>query len=164
MSEPDLTKKETALRALLAALETLPALFEEADWSLGVSRNATALTDFREEGGHAAHLVLRDGDTGEPAEIELSPPLYHYEHTAKLVLQVTKARPDADAIFDRVQLALADLFDDEGPIGDTTLGGTVDYVELGGLNTEEVDEAFEVDWKATILPLTIFYSSPKRLG
>ncbi|MBX3488869.1 hypothetical protein [Parvibaculum sp.] len=164
MPDPALSKKETALRALLAALETLPALFEDDDWSLAVARNATALLDFR-EGGAEAHLVLRDGDTGEPVESELSPVLHHYEHVAKLVLQVAKHRADADAIFDRVQLAVAHLFDAEADsAGDPTIGGAVDYAELGGLNTEEIDEAFEIDWKAAILPLTLFYSSPVRLG
>ncbi|MCW5727249.1 hypothetical protein [Parvibaculum sp.] len=164
MPDPALSKKETALRALLAALETLPALFEDEDWSLGVTRNATALLDFR-EGGAEAHLVLRDGDTGEPVESELSPVLHHYEHVAKIVLQVTKQRADADAIFDRVQLALAQLFDTAGdPAGDPTLAGAVEYSEPGALNTEEIDEAFEVDWKAAILPVTLFYSSSVRLG
>lgn len=104
-------------------------------------------------------LAIRDGDTGEP-EVSLAPPAYEYEHEAALALTVVKVGAgDADALFSSIVEKVAELID-----ADPTIGGAVDWAQLGTLNTDEVDQEVLAGFKAAIIPVRLLYTTTSPQG
>ena len=108
--------KETALLALKAALV-------EAGFT--VERNLDIAVVAKDLGGATTWVNMLDGDPGDP-EFVSSPPTWIYEHVAELqviVIEATAGTLDAD--FDTLLVAVA------AALTDTTLGGAVEFLELG---------------------------------
>lgn len=104
-------------------------------------------------------LSIRDGDTGEP-EVSLSPPAYEYEHEAALALTVVKiGAADADTLFSSIVEKIGELLD-----ADPTIGGAVDWAQLGTLNTDEVDQEVMAGFKAAIIPVRLLYTTTSPQG
>ena len=145
-----MSQRENAIGALFVLLGQL---------SLGTSgatvkRNA-ALPD--RIAGHAM-AILRDGEMGEP-EVSLSPLTYHWQHQVAIELFV--ADPDAsarDARMDGLLVELATLIDI-----DRTLGGQIEYAEIGTPKFDELAPDGTTGIKACLLPVILHYSSPGPL-
>lgn len=120
------SKREQALSALLDRLKAVTGAT--------VLRNE-ALPERVPAGGL---IVLRDGDPGAP-EAVLSPLAYHFRHGAEIEAYV-QAAPAAsrDAAMDDLLVAIG-----AAVAIDRTLGGAVDYVEMGApeLSEEAVEGA-----------------------
>jgi hypothetical protein len=143
-----MSQRENAIGALFAVLGQL---------SLGtaVKRN-TALP---ERVSDHAMAILRDGEMGEP-EVSLSPLTYHWQHQVAIELFV--ADPDAsarDARMDGLLLELASLID-----ADRTLGGVIEYAEIGPPKFDELAPDGSSGIKACLLPVVLHYSSSGPLN
>jgi hypothetical protein len=138
-----MSQRESAIGALFAVLGEL---------SLGatVKRNAA----LPERVSDQAMAILRDGEMGEP-EVTLSPLTYHWQHQVAIELFV--ADPDAavrDARMDGLLVELATLID-----VDRTLGGQVEYAEIGPPKFDELAPDGASGIKACLLPVVLHYSS-----
>jgi hypothetical protein len=141
------SQRESAIGALFAVLGQL---------SLGttVKRNAA----LPERVSDHAMAILRDGEMGEP-EVSLSPLTYHWQHQVAIELFV--ADPDAsarDARMDGLLLELAALIE-----ADRTLGGVIEYAEIGPPKFDELTPDGTSGIKACLLPIVLHYSSPGPL-
>jgi len=137
--------RERALQALLQAL----AAYAWPEPKPRIGRDQ-ALPERVPPGGL---ITLYDGDQGEPVEVLLSPRRRVYEHVAELQLVVqSPAASDRAAALDKlvrgVTAALA---------GDSTLGGTVDWTEVGSLADDLVAPEGEATLKAGTLPVILAY-------
>ena len=142
------SQRESAIGALFAVLGQL---------SLGVmtKRNASLPERLSEH----AMAVLRDGEMGEP-EVSLSPLTYHWQHQVAIELFV--ADPDVgarDARMDGLLLELAALIE-----LDRTLGGVVEYAEIGPPKFDELAPDGSSGIKACLLPVVLHYSSAGPLN
>jgi hypothetical protein len=142
-----MSQREIAIGALFAVLGQL---------SLGttVKRNAA----LPERIADHAMAILRDGEMGEP-EVSLSPLTYHWQHQVAIELFV--ADPDAaarDARMDGLLTELASLIE-----ADRTLGGVVEYAEIGPPKFDELAPDGTSGIKACLLPVVLHYSSPGPL-
>jgi hypothetical protein len=142
-----MSQREIAIGALFAVLGQL---------SLGttVKRNAA----LPERIADHAMAILRDGEMGEP-EVSLSPLTYHWQHQVAIELFV--ADPDAaarDARMDGLLTELASLIE-----ADRTLGGIVEYAEIGPPKFDELAPDGTSGIKACLLPVVLHYSSPGPL-
>ena len=138
-----MSQRGNAIGALFAVLGQL---------SLGttVKRN-TALP---ERIADHAMAILRDGEMGEP-EVSLSPLTYHWQHQVAIELFV--ADPDAsarDARMDGLLTELASLIE-----ADRTLGGVIEYAEIGPPKFDELAPDGTSGIKACLLPVVLYYSS-----
>ena len=141
------TPRETILRAMLAALQTMP--------DATVLRGAV-LPERIPAGGL---LILRDGDPGTP-EVTLSPLQYHYEHRAEVEVIVQGKTPaDRDAAFD---ILLADLA--TALPTDRTLGGLCDWVEAEAPQPVDLPVEGAEALKAAIVPVILTYSTADPLA
>ena len=143
-----MSQRENAIGALFAVLGEL---------SLGatVKRNAA----LPERVSDQAMAILRDGEMGEP-EVSLSPLTYHWQHQVAIELFV--ADPDAavrDARMDGLLVELAALIE-----LDRTLGGFVEYAEIGPPKFDELAPDGTSGIKACLLPLVLHYSSSGPLN
>lgn len=143
-----MSQRENAIGALFAVLGQL---------SLGtmVKRNAA----LPERIADHAMAILRDGEMGEP-EVSLSPLTYHWQHQVAIELFV--ADPDAaarDSRMDGVLTELATLIE-----ADRTLGGAVEYAEIGPPKFDELAPEGASGIKACLLPVVLHYSSPGPLN
>ena len=143
-----MSQRENAIGALFAVLGQL---------SLGatVRRNAA----LPERVSDQAMAILRDGEMGEP-EVTLSPLTYHWQHQVAIELFV--ADPDAavrDARMDGLLVELATLID-----VDRTLGGQVEYAEIGPPKFDELAPDGTSGIKACLLPMVLHYSSTGPLN
>ena len=143
-----MSQRENAIGALFVVLGQL---------SLGamVKRN-TALP---ERVADHAMAILRDGEMGEP-EVSLSPLTYHWQHQVAIELLV--AEPDAsarDARMDGLLMELAMLIE-----ADRTLGGVIDYAEIGPPKFDELAPDGTGGIKACLLPVVLHYSSSGPLN
>ena len=143
-----MSQRENAIGALFAVLGEL---------SLGatVKRNAA----LPERVSDQAMAILRDGEMGEP-EVSLSPLTYHWQHQAAIELFV--ADPDAsarDARMDGLLVELASLIEQ-----DRTLGGQVEYAEIGPPKFDELAPDGSSGIKACLLPVVLHYSSSGPLN
>lgn len=107
-------------------------------------------------------IELEDGEPGEP-EITLSPLTYHYQHKTQLTIVVQKIKSeDRDAVMDDLltRITTAVTLNET----DFTLGGAVEYVEMGAPEalTPASPEGAE-GIKATIAPVILFYSTNRPL-
>ena len=142
-----MSQRENAIGALFAVLGQL---------SLGttVKRNAA----LPERIADHAMAILRDGEMGEP-EVSLSPLTYHWQHQVAIELFV--ADPDAsarDARMDGLLTELASLIE-----ADRTLGGVIEYAEIGPPKFDELAPDGTSGIKACVLPVVLHYSSPGPL-
>ena len=142
-----MSQRENAIGALFAVLGEL---------SLGatVKRNAA----LPERVSDQAMAILRDGEMGEP-EVSLSPLTYHWQHQAAIELFV--ADPDVavrDARMDGLLVELAVLIEQ-----DRTLGGVIEYAEIGPPKFDELAPDGTSGIKACVLPVVLHYSSPGPL-
>jgi hypothetical protein len=142
-----MSQRENAIGALFAVLGEL---------SLGatVKRNAA----LPERVSDQAMAILRDGEMGEP-DVSLSPLTYHWQHQVAIELFV--AEPDAsarDARMDGLLVELAALID-----LDRTLGGVIEYAEIGPPKFDELAPDGTSGIKACLLPVVLHYSSPGPL-
>lgn len=146
-----MSQRENAIGALFAVLGQL---------SLGTSgatvkRNAA----LPERVADHAMAILRDGEMGEP-EVSLSPLTYHWQHQVAIELFV--AEPDAsarDARMDGLLVELAALID-----LDRTLGGVIEYAEIGPPKFDELAPDGTSGIKACLLPVVLHYSSSGPLN
>ena len=143
-----MSQRENAVGALFAVLGQL---------SLGttVKRN----TAMPERIADHAMAILRDGEMGEP-EVSLSPLTYHWQHQVAIELFV--ADPDAntrDARMDGLLVELAALID-----LDRTLGGVIEYAEIGPPKFDELAPDGTSGIKACLLPVVLHYSSTGPLN
>ena len=143
-----MSQRENAIGALFAVLGQL---------SLGttVKRNAA----LPERVSDQAMAILRDGEMGEP-EVSLSPLTYHWQHQVAIELFV--ADPDAsarDARMDGLLTELASLIE-----ADRTLGGVIEYAEIGPPKFDELAPDGTSGIKACLLPVVLHYSSTGPLN
>lgn len=142
------SQRESAIGALFAVLGQM---------SLGVmtKRNASLPERLSEH----AMAVLRDGEMGEP-EVSLSPLTYHWQHQVAIELFV--ADPDAserDKRMDELLVELAALIK-----ADRTLGGVIEYAEIGPPKFDELAPDGVSGIKACLLPVVLHYSSSGPLN
>ena len=145
------SQRESAIGALFAVLGEL---------SLGMSgtmvkRNAALPERIAEH----AMAILRDGEMGEP-EVSLSPLNYHWQHQVAIELFV--ADPDAsarDARMDGLLTEFASLIE-----ADRTLGGVIEYAEVGPPKFDELAPDGSSGIKACLLPVVLHYSSAGPLN
>ena len=143
-----MSQRENATGALFAVLGQL---------SLGttVKRNAV----LPERIADHALAILRDGEMDEP-EVSLSPLTYHWQHQVAIELFV--ADPDVsarDARMDSLLVELATLID-----MDRTLGGQIEYAEIGPPKFDELAPEGTSGIKACLLPVVLHYSSAGPLS
>ena len=137
------SQRESAIGALFAVLRQL---------SLGttVKRNAA----LPERVSEHAMAILRDGEMGEP-EVSLSPLTYPWQHQVAIELFVANADAAAgDARIDGLLTELAGLIE-----ADRTLGGVVEYAEIGSPKFDELAPDGSSGIKACLLPVVLHYSS-----
>lgn len=106
-----------------------------------------------------AMVILRDGEMGEP-EVSLSPLTYHWQHP--VAIEVFVADPDAgtrDARMDGLLTELATLIE-----ADRTLGGVIEYTEIGPPKFDELASDGTSGIKACLLPVILHYSSSGPLN
>jgi len=146
-----MSQRENAIGALFVLLGQL---------SLGTSgatvkRNAA----LPERIADHAMAILRDGEMGEP-EVSLSPLTYHWQHQVAIELFVADADAAArDARMDGLLVDLATLID-----MDRTLGGQVEYTEIGPPKFDELAPDGTSGIKACLLPVVLYYSSSGPLN
>jgi len=146
-----MSQRENAIGALFAVLGQL---------SLGTSgatvkRNAA----LPERIADHAMAILRDGEMGEP-EVSLSPLTYHWQHQVAIELFV--AEPDTRARetrMDGLLVELAALIEQ-----DRTLGGQIEYAEIGPPKFDELAPDGTSGIKACLLPVVLHYSSTGPLN
>ncbi len=145
------SQRECAIGALFAVLGRL---------SLGtpgttVKRNAA----LPERVADHAMAILRDGEMGEP-EVSLSPLTYHWQHQVAIELFVADADAAArDARMDGLLVELATLIQ-----VDRTLGGVIEYAEIGPPKFDELAPDGSSGIKACLLPVILHYSSSGSLN
>ena len=142
------SQRESAIGALFAVLGQL---------SLGttVKRNAA----LPERVSDHAMAILRDGEMGEP-EVSLSPLTYHWQHQVSIELFVADADAAArDARMDGLLTELATLIE-----ADRTLGGVIEYAEIGAPKFDELAPDGSNGIKACLLPVVLHYSSAGPLN
>jgi hypothetical protein len=106
-----------------------------------------------------AMAILRDGEMGEP-EVSLSPLTYHWQH--QVVIELFVADPDAsarDARMDGLLSELATLIE-----ADRTLGGVIEYAEIGAPKFDGLASDGSSGIKACLLPVVLYYSSSSPLN
>ena len=143
-----MSQRENAIGALFAVLGQL---------SLGatVKRNAA----LPERVSDQAMAILRDGEMGEP-EVTLSPLTYHWQHQVAIELFV--ADPDAavrEARMDGLLVELATLIE-----ADRTVGGVIEYAEIGTPKFDELAPDGTGGIKACLLTVVLHYSSTGPLN
>ena len=140
------SQRESAIGALFAVLGQL---------SLGTSGTTVKRnTSLPERMSDHAMAILRDGEMGEP-EVSLSPLTYHWQHQVAVELFV--ADPDAserDKRMDELLVELAALID-----ADRTLGGVIEYADIGPPKFDELAPDGSGGIKACLLPVVLHYSS-----
>ena len=142
--------REQALDALFSALSTELAVSERT-----IVRNAEEAQKIPAQG----FLNLRDGDSGEPESITLSPVRYAYDHLAELTVLVRdKDADDRDNLLDEILVGV-----NTAVVADRTLGGKVDYTEAQSPDvfTEHEDGVLV---KVAIVPILIRFVTTNPLS
>jgi hypothetical protein len=142
------SQRESAIGALFAVLGQL---------SLGTTLKRNAALP--ERVSEHAMAILRDGEMGEP-EVSLSPLTYHWQH--QVAIEVFVADPDASARYARMDdllIELAVMIE-----ADRTLGGVVEYADIGPPKFDELAPDGSSGIKACLLPVVLHYSSSGPLS
>ena len=132
---PD-TTMEAALAALAAALDAATAV--------EVIRNS----DRPEDVPAAGLVVLQDGSQGD-TEQSFSPLRYHIDHTANVVVMAP-----SEAVRDGI---LGDLV--PALVADRTLGGAVEWVEIGAVSFDMADFDAAEALRGAVLPVVMHYTT-----
>ena len=146
-----MSQRENAIGALFVLLGQLSL----STSGTTVKRNAA----LPERVADHAMAILRDGEMGEP-EVSLSPLTYHWQH--QVVIELFVAEPDAsarDARMDGLLVELAALIEQ-----DHTLGGVIEYAEIGPPKFDELAPDGTGGIKACLLPVVLYYSSSGPLN
>lgn len=130
------TTLEAALLALVATLDGATAA--------EVIRNATRPEDVPASG----LVVVRDGAQQE-AEATFSPLRYHIDHGAEVVVHALTA-----AIRDTLLKALSNAL-----IADRTLGGAVEFLEVGAIGLEDADFDGVAGVPGALMPVVLSYTT-----
>jgi len=146
-----MSHREEAIGALFAVLGQLPL-------GATVKRNAA----LPERVSDQAMAILRDGEMGEMGEpeVSLSPLTYHWQH--QVVIELFVAEPDAsaqDTRMDGLLMELAALIE-----VDRTLGGVIEFAEIGPPKFDELAPDGTGGIKACLLPVVLHYSSSSPLN
>jgi hypothetical protein len=138
-----------------SAIGALFAVFGQLSLGTTVKRNAALPERIAEH----AMAILRDGEMGEP-ELSLSPLTYHWQHQVAIELFVADADASArDARMDDLLIELAALIE-----ADRTLGGVVEFAEIGPPMFDELAPDGSSGIKACLLPVVLHYSSSGPLN
>ena len=143
-----MSQRENAIGAVFAVLGQLSLVTM-------VKRNAA----LPERIADHAMAILRDGEMGEP-EVSLSPLTYHWQH--QVVIELFVAEPDAsaqDTRMDGLLMELAALIE-----VDRTLGGVIEFAEIGPPKFDELAPDGTGGIKACLLPVVLHYSSSSPLN
>ena len=140
-----MTKRETALQAVEAALATIPGITIRRD----AARPAKV-----PPGGM---VILDNGTPGDP-QITLSPILYSYAHVAEIHAFVQSQRGQTrtlDALLEAIGQAL---------IADPSFGGAVEHSHFSApdIETEAPEGAGTI--QAATVPLILIYTVTNPLG
>jgi len=138
------SKRETVLSALMAQLSASTAT---------VLRNAVLAEDVPPQG----LLILRDGDPGQ-AEVDLSPPVWHYEHRADLEVFV-QGDNGLEAAFDALLSSVGALL-----AADRTLGGLCDWAEAEAPAPVDLPLQGAIPIKAANVVIVLHYSTTDPLN
>jgi hypothetical protein len=104
-------------------------------------------------------VVLRDGEPGEP-EVLLSPVSYLWRHRAPLDVVVGGAtQADRDAALDTLLITIGSVLN-----ANRTLGGLVDYLEIGPPSFEIVPIEGAAPIKGTVVPVILHYETSSPLS
>jgi len=146
-----MSQRENAIGALFAVLGQL---------SLGTSGTTVKRNvALPERVLDHAMAILRDGVMGEP-EVSLSPLTYHWQH--QVAIEIFVADPDAserDKRMDELLVELAALIE-----ADRSLGGVIEYAEIGPPKIDEMAPDGSSGIKACLLPVVLHYSSAGPLN
>lgn len=146
-----MSQREQAIGALFVVLGQL---------TLGTSRTTVKRNAaLPERVADHAMAILRDGEMGEP-EVSLSPLTYHWQHQVAIELFVADVDAGArDARMDGLLTELATLIE-----ADHTLGGVIEYVEIGHPKFDELAPDGSSGIKACLLTVVLHYSSAGPLN
>lgn len=104
-------------------------------------------------------VIVRDGEPGEP-EILLSPVSYSWRHRAPLDAVVGGAtQAERDAGLDALLIAIGEALETN-----RTLGGLVDYLEIGAPNFEIVPIEGAAPIKGAVVPVILHYETSSPLS
>lgn len=107
--------------------------------------------------GPTGMVIVRSGDPGTP-DIDLSPPLYNYEHSIPVEVAAFKSGAlTAQAAMDAMMVAIGEAIE-----ADRTLGGLVDYLDAEMPTDGETDTrgAQPVGWADFTLVATYSTTNP----
>ena len=141
------SRREDILAALMAALV--------AGLSAAVRRNEP-LPEKLPAGGL---VMVRDGELGEP-EILLSPLSYIWRHRAIVEAVVNGGTAASrDGALDGLLMAIGDTI-----ASTPTLGGLVDWIEIGPASFETLAVEGAAPLKGATIPLTLHYATSSPLS
>jgi hypothetical protein len=142
-----LSTREPAYQALLAALET-----GLQPWP--VSRNGTAPVELTEPAA-----ILRDGEAEADGEPTLGVRAWPWADPAQVELY---AQSDVPGALEAMAQELVDRL--EAALADRTLGGVVDWLEVGPPRMAIEGELGVVPFMAAAVTVTMFYTSAAASG
>ena len=141
------SQREAILSAVFEALRT--------DLSASIRRNEA----LPEKVPSTGLVVLRDGEPGEP-EVLLSPVSYLWRHRAPLDVVVGGAtQAERDAALDILLVAIGSVLD-----AHRTLGGLVDWLEIGAPSFEIVPIEGAAPIKGAVVPVILHYETSSPLS
>ena len=138
--------REQVMAALLSVLETM---------SGPTVRRNEPLPEKLPAGGL---VMLRDGELGEP-EILLSPLSYIWRHRAIVEAMVSGGTASRDGALDGLLTAIGDAI-----AGTPTLGGLVDWIEIGPASFETLAIEGAAPLKGATIPITLHYATSSPLS
>lgn len=104
-------------------------------------------------------VTLRDGELGEP-EILLSPLSYIWRHRAIVEAMVSGGTAASrDGALDGLLIAIGDAI-----AGAPTLGGLVDWIEIGPASFETLAVEGGAPLKGATIPITLHYATSSPLS
>lgn len=141
------TRREQLLTALLARLQSIPAVTVKREAPLPEKVPAGGL------------VILRDGDPGEP-EVLLSPLTYLWQHRAEVEVIVQQGPADtASTVLDGLLAAIGTAL-----AADRTLAGLADWLDWGGPQTRDLAIDGAAGLRAAVVPVILHYASADPLA
>lgn len=141
------SRRETILSALFETLRT--------NLSASVRRDEALPEQVPSEG----LVVLRDGEPGEP-EVLLSPVSYLWRHRAPLDVAVGGGiQAERDAALDALLIAIGSALE-----ANRTLGGLVDWLEIGSPRFEIAPIEGAAPVKGAVVPVILHYETSSPLS
>lgn len=135
----------------------LSALYERLRTNLTASVRRNEVLS--EKVPSAGLVIVRDGEPGEP-EVLLSPVSYLWRHRATLdVVVAGGTQAERDAALDTLLIAI-----DAALETDRTLGGLVDFLEIGPPSFEIVPIEGATPIKGAVVPVILHFESSSLLS